>query len=68
MCINLKKMQVELYNHIEQADMDKVKEQVKIKREWHDSQMQACQTTPKHSNPPVTCAQIKAEVAVSCTM
>lgn len=45
--------------------MDKVKEQIKTKREWHETQMQACQATPKHETPPVTCAQIRAEAMVS---
>ena len=57
-------LQVELYNHIEQSEMDKVKEQVGVKRAWHETQMQACQTTPKHMAAPVTCAQIRAEAKV----
>lgn len=58
-------MQDEAYNHIEQAEMDKVKEQVTAKRTWHDSQLQACHALTKTANPPVTAAQIKAELKVT---
>lgn len=55
---------MDLYNHIEQGEMDKVKQQVETKRQWHATQFQACQTTPKHTTAPVTCAQIRAEAKV----
>lgn len=55
---------MELYNHIDAAEVDKVKEQVATKREWHETQMQACQITPKYLAAPVTCTQIKAEAKV----
>ena len=58
-------VQVELYNHIDAAEVDKVKEQVATKRSWHETQMQACQATPKHLPAPITCAQIMAEAKVS---
>ena len=56
---------MELYNHLEKEEVDKVKEQVATKRTWHETQMQACQNTAKHLQPPVTCAQIRAEAEVS---
>jgi hypothetical protein len=56
---------VELYNHIEAAEVEKVKEQVATKRTWHETQMQASQTTPKYLTAPVTCAQIRAKAKVS---
>ena len=55
---------MELYNHIAQEEVDKVKEQVVTKREWQATQIQACQTTPKHLAAPVTCVQIRAEAKV----
>ena len=60
-------VQVELYNHLEQEEVDKVKEQVATKRTWHETQMQACQIAPKHLVAPVSCAQIRAEAKVSNT-
>ena len=56
---------MELYNHIAQEEVDKVKEQVTTKRVWQDTQIQACQATPKHLAAPVTCAQIRAEAKVN---
>lgn len=56
--------QAELYNHLLLAEMDKVKEQVMMRRAWHETQMQACQTTPKHTAAPISCAQIRAEARV----
>ena len=56
---------MELYNHIDGAEMDKVREQLTGKRTWYETQHQACQAVPKHENAPVTCAQIRAEVKVS---
>ena len=45
--------------------MGKVAEQVKTKRQWLESQMQAWQTTPKHTNAPVSSSQVIAEAKVS---
>lgn len=56
--------QVDLYNHLEQEEMNKVREQVKTKRTWLETQMQACQIIKKHVTAPVTSAQIMAEAKV----
>lgn len=56
---------MELYDHIDGAEVDKVKEQVATKRTWHETQMQAFHTVPKYLTAPITCAQIKAETKVS---
>lgn len=60
--------QVELYNHIEQGEMNKVKEQVQTKRTWYETQLQACQTTPKTANAPVNSTQIRAEAKVGWSL
>ena len=44
--------------------MGKVAEQIQTKRNWMESQMQACQGIPKHVNPPVSSTQIRAEAKV----
>lgn len=46
--------------------MDKVREQVAVKRTWLNTNMTACHALPKTNDPPITCAQIKAELKV-CT-
>ena len=53
-----------MFNHIEAAEMDKVREQVTGKRDWLNTNMAACHSLPKSSDPPVTCAQIRAELKV----
>ena len=58
-------IQEELYAHLEAVDMEKVQEQVKAKREWLETNMQACQASPKHVNAPVSSTQIQAEAKVS---
>ncbi len=44
--------------------MDKVKEQVKNKRQWLETQMQAYRVSPKQVDPPVTTSQTRAEAKV----
>lgn len=56
----------EVFNHLDSSEIEKVKEQVQGKREWYNTQMQACQTLVKSVDPPVTCTQIRAELKVSC--
>lgn len=63
-CPPLPPSQEEQYNHIEAAEMQKVREAVQGKREWLHSQMQTASRIPKHANPSITCAQIRAEKAV----
>ena len=58
-------IQEELYAHLAIEEMDKVREQVKGKREWLEIHMQACQTTLKHVTAPISSIQIRAEAKVS---
>ena len=57
-------MQDEVFNHIEGTEMDKVREQVVAKREWLNTNMAACHSLPKSTDPTTTCAQIRAELKV----
>ncbi len=57
-------VQDEVFNHIEAAEMSKVREQVTGKRTWLNTNMTACHLLPKTTDPPITCAQIKAELKV----
>ena len=57
--------QDEQYNHLEEGEMQQVREQVQAKREWLNTQMQVCSSLPKHAEPPVKCSQIRAEKQVS---
>ena len=57
--------QDEQYNHLEEGEMQQVREQVQAKREWLNTQMQVCSSLPKHADPPVKCSQIRAEKQVS---
>ncbi len=56
--------QDEQYNHIEESEMEKVREAVAAKREWMNVQMAALTQLPKHTNPPIKCSEIRAEKAV----
>ncbi len=58
-------VQDEVFNHIEGTEMDKVREQVAVKREWLNTNMAACHSLPKSTDPSITCAQIRAELKVS---
>jgi molecular chaperone DnaK (HSP70) len=51
----------EKYNHIEEADVEKVRELVKKKRDWLNEKMQAQHATPLTANPVVKCSEIKTE-------
>lgn len=50
----------EKYDHIEAAEMDKVRNLVKEKRDWFDRNLNLCNRLAGHDNPPVTVSQIKA--------
>lgn len=49
----------EKYDHIEAADMDKVRNLVKEKRDWFDRNLNLCNRLAGHDSPPVTVSQIK---------
>lgn len=53
-------LQDEKYDHIEAAEMDKVRNLVKEKRDWFDRNLNLCNRLAGHDNPPVTVSQIKA--------
>ena len=57
--------QEEQYNHIDQADMDKVAKQVKEKREWFDSKQNAQNQKKPHEDPVITVVQIQEKRKVS---
>lgn len=50
----------EKYDHIEAAEMDKVRNLVKEKRDWFDRNLNLCNRLVAHDSPPVTVSQIKA--------
>jgi len=56
--------QEEQYSHLEEGEMQRVKNQVETKRTWLNSQMQACSSLLKHVEPPVKSVQIRAEKQV----
>ena len=57
----------ETYRHIEEAEMKKVEDMVNAKRAWMNTKQHAASQTPKYSNPPVRCSEIRAEKSVSET-
>ena len=52
--------QDEKYNHIDAADVDKVKKCVKEKSEWYDKQLNAQNKLKAYDNPSVLASQIMA--------
>ena len=47
--------------------MKKVEDMVNAKRAWMNTKQHAASQTPKYSNPPVHCSEIRAEKSVSET-
>lgn len=50
----------EKYAHLEAADVDKVRNLVKEKRDWFERNVNLCSRLAGHENPPVTVSQIKS--------
>jgi len=51
----------EKYDHIDTADMEKVKKAVLEKREWFEKHVNLFSQHPPHLPPPVTVSQIKSQ-------
>jgi len=58
-------VQDEKYDHIELADMEKVKNAVLEKHQWLETNAGLCNQQPVYVDPPVTVAQINAQREVS---
>ncbi|XP_035681259.1 heat shock 70 kDa protein 4-like isoform X2 [Branchiostoma floridae] len=52
----------EKYNHIEAEEMKKVEKEVAEKQSWLDGKAQAQKNLPRHQDPAVKVAQIRAEI------
>ena len=44
--------------------MRKVEDMVNVKRAWMNTQLHACEKTPKCATPAVKCSEIRAEISV----
>lgn len=58
-------IQDEKYDHLEESDIEKVKEAVAKKREWMEAKMQAQQVTPLTADPIAKISEIRMTMEVS---
>ena len=57
--------QDEKYNHIEQAEIDKVAQCLQEKSNWYDQHLNSCNAQAPSDNPAVSTNQIKSQQSVS---